>query len=725
MKRLIAMISKGRDVSEFFAQVVKNVAVPNLEVRKLVYIYLLRYAEVEPDLALLSINTFQRDLADSSPLIRAMALRVLSGIRVPSIGSLVVLAIKKCATDVSPYVRKTAALSLPKCYNLDDSHLPALIQILSTLLRDRSPLSIGSVAVAFEAICPTRLDLLHPHYRRLCRVLVDVDEWGQVNLLELLIRYARTMLPRPSVLTTKDGEEVEMDRDLELLVQSSEPLFQSRNPSVVLSATRAVYYLALPSEHPKIVVPLLRVLDISKEVERTAIVYILSIARTSPHLFSPYYTRFIIHADDSSPVKATKMRLLQLFVTADNHQALLREFIDYADDDDDTLVEGAIRAIGHIARVAPESSQQCLNALMAFIKSRHDIVVSSAVLVLKSLVQTQLVVMPNISSGSSPLSIISRLAYRIDEIHHPNARACVIWLVGQYGADETRTGGAVVEGVAAWAPDVLRRTAKTFREEMPLVKLQVITLAAKLLVLSPADKTLTALARYVFSLARYDANYDVRDRARVLHALLAGVAPGLGAGTEEGETERAGVVLRRAQVKVVLFEGKAGVIEKDEWIDDDREMLGTMTLVTGREMRGERFLPDWLEEGIESALRDSEDDLQRVAAPPVPRAIANYANVKGAQQSQSQSPVVLTPTGSGSPAGSAPKKAYGDLNDFYASSESEESGEDEEEDDGDGEDGEDGDSEEDSEEEEDGEAVTESGSGSDESEGGEEEDRPR
>lgn len=40
--------------------VVKNVASTSFEVRKLVYIYLLRYAEQEPDLALLSINTFQK-----------------------------------------------------------------------------------------------------------------------------------------------------------------------------------------------------------------------------------------------------------------------------------------------------------------------------------------------------------------------------------------------------------------------------------------------------------------------------------------------------------------------------------------------------------------------------------------------------------------------------------------------------------------------------------------
>lgn len=110
------MISKGRNVSEYFAQVVKNVASHNLEIRKLVYIYLLRYADQEPDLALLSINTFQKDLSDPSPLIRAMALRVLSCLRLPNIGSIVVLAIKKCASDISPYVRKAAALAIPKCY---------------------------------------------------------------------------------------------------------------------------------------------------------------------------------------------------------------------------------------------------------------------------------------------------------------------------------------------------------------------------------------------------------------------------------------------------------------------------------------------------------------------------------------------------------------------------------------------------------------------------------
>lgn len=70
---------------------------------------------------------------------------------------------------------------------------------LTTFLNERSPLAIGAVLVAFNAICPDRLDMLHQHYRRLCRLLPDADEWGQVTLLNLLVRYARRMLPKPSV----------------------------------------------------------------------------------------------------------------------------------------------------------------------------------------------------------------------------------------------------------------------------------------------------------------------------------------------------------------------------------------------------------------------------------------------------------------------------------------------------------------------------------------------
>lgn len=56
----LQMMSKGKDTEALFPNVVKNVVCKHLEVKKLVYIYLIHYAEKQPDQALLSINNFQK-----------------------------------------------------------------------------------------------------------------------------------------------------------------------------------------------------------------------------------------------------------------------------------------------------------------------------------------------------------------------------------------------------------------------------------------------------------------------------------------------------------------------------------------------------------------------------------------------------------------------------------------------------------------------------------------
>jgi AP-3 complex subunit beta len=198
-----------------------------------------------------------------------------------------------------------------------------------------------------------------------------------------------------------------------------------------------------------------------------------------------------------------------------------------------------------------------------------DAVVSSAVLVLKYLVQSQLSASSSSFSAvaatpqQSPLTIISHLARRIDDIRHAQARACVLWLVGQYSSSNEPSSGP--EGVVEWAPDVLRKSAKGFSTEPPMVKLQIITLAAKLLVLCPTNHTLSLISGYVFSLAKYDLNYDVRDRARMMTSLLSGLGlPEAVTAKDPDQDSRGGVILRREQVRLVLFEGKIGVVDTEE-----------------------------------------------------------------------------------------------------------------------------------------------------------------
>ncbi|SPO26749.1 related to Beta3 protein (Ruby) [Ustilago trichophora] len=199
LTRIVAMVSKGRDASSFLPAVLKLTSSSNLDVRKLVYIVLLRYANNNPDLTLLSINSFQRDLSDPSPLIRAMALRVLSSIKVAMVAPIVIMAVTKASRDPNLYVRKIAALAIPKCYQIDRSQLGPLQEVLSTLLSDRSPFVLGAALSAFQRMCPSNWDLIHQNYRKICHALSDMDEWGQIVALQVLSRYARANLARPKL----------------------------------------------------------------------------------------------------------------------------------------------------------------------------------------------------------------------------------------------------------------------------------------------------------------------------------------------------------------------------------------------------------------------------------------------------------------------------------------------------------------------------------------------
>lgn len=46
-------------------------------------------------------------------------------------------------------------------------------------------------------VCPNKFELLHPVYRKLCHLLADVDEWGQMAMLSALQRYVRNQFTDP------------------------------------------------------------------------------------------------------------------------------------------------------------------------------------------------------------------------------------------------------------------------------------------------------------------------------------------------------------------------------------------------------------------------------------------------------------------------------------------------------------------------------------------------
>jgi AP-3 complex subunit beta len=221
MKWLLASISKGRDVSDFYVVVVKLVACPVTEVRKMVYTYLIQYADHNAEtreLSLLSINSFQRGLSDPEPLIRALALRVLTTVQLPDILAIQILAVTKHAkADGSPYVRKCAAVAIaklaPRCVGDQRAILLELVQ--HVLNDDRTTMVLASALVAFAELTGadvSQLHMLHGCFRKLCHLLTDMDEWGQVVCLEVLTRYCRHFFREPANYSRGSAEQIDASR---------------------------------------------------------------------------------------------------------------------------------------------------------------------------------------------------------------------------------------------------------------------------------------------------------------------------------------------------------------------------------------------------------------------------------------------------------------------------------------------------------------------------------
>lgn len=222
------MMIKDLPVTAFFP-LVTSLLTPStpLASRTLISLYIIHCASTAPELALLSINAYQKDLSDPQPLVRAGAIKTLAAMALPDIRSLVGVAVTKGARDTAWYVRRATADAVRALWRADETYenRTALLPTVIVLLNTASPLTIGSALEAWEAVCPARWDLLHPGYRKWCRMLMDVEEWGQCVLLRVLLRYARTFFVDPRTTAV-------LDPDLQLLLMGSEQLLQHLNPAV-------------------------------------------------------------------------------------------------------------------------------------------------------------------------------------------------------------------------------------------------------------------------------------------------------------------------------------------------------------------------------------------------------------------------------------------------------------------------------------------------------------
>ncbi|MBA0814472.1 hypothetical protein Gohar_020302 [Gossypium harknessii] len=238
LKRLLALIAQGLDVSNLFPQVVKNVASQSLELKKLVYLYVLHYAEKHPNEALLPINCFQKDLGDPNPLI----VRIL-------------------LNDHSPAVVGAAAAAFASViarHGLVKESIMSSLQCTDNFHSEKD-VSDDDFRLAKESNHSGACDSEFVNMVFRCYIEGPDEYFSRSS-------YANRV---PFELNDAQFTSGKSNEDVKILLYSTSPLLRSNNSAVVLAAA-CVHWIMAPKEDVKrIIKPLLFILrssNVSKYV---------------------------------------------------------------------------------------------------------------------------------------------------------------------------------------------------------------------------------------------------------------------------------------------------------------------------------------------------------------------------------------------------------------------------------------------------------------------------
>lgn len=498
VKKVIASMTVGKDVGTLFPDVLNCMQTDNLELKKLVYLYLMNYAKNQPDMAIMAVNTFVRDCEDPNPLIRALAVRTMGCIRVDKITEYLCEPLRKCLRDEDPYVRKTAAVCVAKLHDINGNLVEeqGFLDALRDLLSDGNPMVVANAVAALSEINeastsgnPT-IELTPQIVNKLLTALNECSEWGQVFILDSLANY-----------------NPKEEREAQSICERVTPRLAHANAAVVLSAVKVLmkFMEMMPSDlefiqnlTKKLAPPLVTLLSTEPEVQYVALRNINLIVQKRPDILKHEIKVFFVKYNDPIYVKLEKLDIMIRLASEQNIHQVLAELKEYATEVDVDFVRKAVRAIGRCAIKVERSADRCVETLIDLIQTKVNYVVQEAIVVIKDIFRKY----PNKYE-----SMISTLCENLDTLDEPEARASMIWIVGEYAERIDN------------ADELLESFLEGFHDENPQVQLQLLTSIVKLFLKRPTETQ--ELVQQVLSLATQESdNPDLRDRGFIYWRLL-------------------------------------------------------------------------------------------------------------------------------------------------------------------------------------------------------------
>lgn len=291
-----------------------------------------------------------------------------------------------------------------------------------------------------------------------------------------------------------------------LLAERISPRLSHSNSAVVLTCIRVILYLMnyiaeekqIAALCRKLSPPLVTLLAKGPEVQYLALRNALLMLQRRPDVLRNDIRVFFCKYNDPIYVKVTKLELIFMLANEKNIDEVLTELREYATEIDVHFVRKAVRAIGKLAIKIEPAARRCINLLLELVATKITYIVQEATVVIRNIFRKY----PNQYE-----SIIGTLCEHLDSLDEPEAKAAMVWVIGEYASR--------IENSDVLLEDFLF----SFQEEPVEVQLALLTATVKLFIQRPTKGQ--ELVPKVLKWATEETdNPDLRDRAYMYWRLL-------------------------------------------------------------------------------------------------------------------------------------------------------------------------------------------------------------
>jgi vesicle coat complex subunit len=355
--------------------------------------------------------------------VRALALRTMGCLRVDKVLDYLCEPLRKALKDENAYVRKTAAVCAAKVVELSPelAEENGFVDMLKELLADSNASVLANVVAALSDIHERnpQMGAFHIDARiaaRLVTVLGECTEWGQISILDALV----TFQPDTVEETIQYLEKIT-------------PRLQHVNTSVVLSAVKVilVYMTLLPEDHEmidtlkkKLAPPIVSMLSSPPEVQYVVLRNINLILQSRRDILAQGVRVFFCKFNDPLYVKLEKLKVITELVDEDNFEQVLSELSEYAKEVDGEFAKRAIKCISDCALKIPVAAPRAFNVFEQLLATQGDYILQAVAIALQSLLR---------KFPDEGLDLVPTLLESIEAYDEDEARASIVWMIGQYG----------------------------------------------------------------------------------------------------------------------------------------------------------------------------------------------------------------------------------------------------------------------------------------------------